>query len=91
MTDKLELPQWRCHKIVRAAKITNLNIDATAFGFVAMAFGEEPIPNLTAVVPPAWHAKHKPEVGGYYVQYEDGYTSYSPAAAFESGYSRIPS
>lgn len=31
-------------------------------------------------------AKHKPQVGGYYVVYEDGYVSYSPAAAFESGY-----
>jgi hypothetical protein len=28
-------------------------------------------------------------VGGYFVVYDDGYTSYSPAAAFESGYSRI--
>ena len=33
--------------------------------------------------------KHCPEVGGYYVQYQDGYESYSPAEAFESGYSRV--
>ncbi|MCX6845050.1 MAG: hypothetical protein NTU84_00535 [Verrucomicrobia bacterium] len=30
--------------------------------------------------------KHKPEVGGYYVVYADGYKSYSPAKAFEEGY-----
>jgi hypothetical protein len=35
-----------------------------------------------------WHAKHAPHVGGYFVQYEDGYTSFSPAEAFESGYVR---
>lgn len=33
--------------------------------------------------------KHKPEAGGYYVQYQDGYTSYSPAQAFEEGYTLI--
>lgn len=33
--------------------------------------------------------KHKPEVGGYYVVYEDGYKSFSPAKAFEEGYTRL--
>lgn len=33
--------------------------------------------------------KHKPEVGGYYVVYKDGYRSFSPAQAFEEGYARI--
>lgn len=32
-----------------------------------------------------WHDKHQPEVGGYFVLYPDGYTSYSPATPFESG------
>lgn len=35
--------------------------------------------------------KHKPTVGGYYVRYADGYESYSPAEAFEGGYTRIAS
>jgi hypothetical protein len=34
-------------------------------------------------------AKHKPHAGGYYVQYADGYTSFSPAQAFEEGYTRL--
>jgi hypothetical protein len=34
-------------------------------------------------------ARHQPQVGGYYVVYKDGYKSFSPAAAFEEGYSRI--
>jgi hypothetical protein len=33
--------------------------------------------------------KHKPEVGGYYVVYDDGYKSFSPAKAFEDGYTRL--
>lgn len=33
--------------------------------------------------------KHNPQVGGYYVVYDDGYKSYSPAKAFEDGYTRI--
>ena len=33
--------------------------------------------------------RHKPKAGGYYVVYDDGYKSYSPAKAFEEGYVRI--
>lgn len=37
-----------------------------------------------------WYRRHKPVAGGYYVVYEDGYASYSPAEPFEAGYSPIP-
>ncbi len=37
----------------------------------------------------AYVEKHKPVAGGYYVVYGDGYKSFSPAAAFEEGYSKI--
>lgn len=33
--------------------------------------------------------RHNPEVGGYYVVYEDGFVSYSPAGPFEKGYTEI--
>jgi hypothetical protein len=33
--------------------------------------------------------RSNPQIGGYYVLYEDGYESFSPADAFESGYSLI--
>jgi len=33
--------------------------------------------------------KHQPHVGGYLVFYKDGYKSFSPAEAFEDGYTRI--
>jgi hypothetical protein len=32
--------------------------------------------------------KHDPRPGGYYVVYEDGYKSFSPADAFEKGYTK---
>lgn len=34
-------------------------------------------------------ARHTPVAGGYYVVYEDGYKSFSPAKAFEEGYTRL--
>lgn len=40
-------------------------------------------------VSPEWVDKHKPETGGYLVVYADGYQSFSPAKAFEEGYSRV--
>jgi len=33
--------------------------------------------------------KHKPQMGGYYVKYKDGYESFSPADAFEDGYESV--
>lgn len=33
--------------------------------------------------------KHSPKVGGYFVVYPDGYQSWSPEEAFESGYTRV--
>jgi hypothetical protein len=50
-----------------------------------MAFGEE----IRVVVTVDYLIKHQPKVGGYYVEYEDGYASWSPAEAFESGYDQL--
>jgi hypothetical protein len=41
------------------------------------------------IVSAEYLSKHKPEVGGYYVLYRDGYKSFSPAKAFEEGYGKI--
>jgi len=37
----------------------------------------------------AYLAKHRPEAGGYYVRYDDGYESFSKAKAFEEGYTLL--
>lgn len=88
----MQLPEFQCHKRVRAAKILEIGHD-----------GESPFLNLEGEpqqvgetlqfpsfgVTQAWLERFKPEVGGYYVVYEDGYASFSPAAAFEGGYTRV--
>jgi len=36
-----------------------------------------------------YQQKHNAFAHGYYVRYEDGYESWSPAETFESGYSEV--
>lgn len=79
------LPEYRCHKVVRAARITALRGNGNA-DMPDLVLGE--IGGVVTLLP-EWHEKHKPQVGGYYVLYEDGYSSFSPAKAFEEGYTRI--
>lgn len=81
----VELPQYKCHKLVRAAKITDISpVDAN--GDVKLVLGEI---GGSVGVGEDWLVGRKAEVGGYYVVYEDGYTSFSPAKAFEDGYTLV--
>ncbi|MGH2362046.1 MAG: hypothetical protein ACRDGM_16090, partial [bacterium] len=75
-----ELPRYQCHKRVRALKIAA--IDACII---------TPADDRYAAfeVPQEYLAKHQPQPGGYYVVYDDGYESFSPAQTFEQGYTRI--
>lgn len=85
-TRLLAMPRWRCHKVVEAFKIGLIdNVDETKVVIMPEDM------NATGVeVSAEWFNKHKPQVGGYLVQYEpDGYRSYSPPEAFEAGYTRI--
>jgi len=84
---KQELPRYTCHKEVQAvqiAKIVYLPFNQGGANLIPVDDGYLPI-----AVDELWLEKHSPEVGGYYVVYKDGYASYSPAAAFEEGYTRI--
>lgn len=81
---ELGLPRWKCHKKVRAAKIVNV-LNALDGMLLALDGIAEPVR-----VSFTWMDKHEPVVGGYYVVYEDGYTSFSPAKAFEDGYTPLP-
>ena len=85
------MPQYQCHKKVWALKIADV-IDPTKDGnesdgsriLMISDSGFSPIR-----VDRHYVQKHKPENGGYYVVYEDGYKSFSPAQAFEEGYTRL--
>jgi hypothetical protein len=89
-------PLYQCHKQVRAIKIGSIhpldNPDTTGQS-AAASYGAFIIPengDFIAVIADAnYMTKHNPQVGGYYVLYDDGYASYSPAKAFEEGYTRI--
>lgn len=81
----LKLPQYQCHKKVRAAKITAMRPNGD--GTHSLEF-EGPWESID--VQASYMAQHAPQVGGYFVVYEpDGYQSYSPAKAFEDGYTLI--
>jgi hypothetical protein len=86
------MPQYQSLKKVWAVKIANILRDGE---------GEDRETDGTAMITPVeerfapfmvdaeFMRRNKPEVGGYYVVYEDGYKSYSPAKAFEDGYTQI--
>lgn len=73
----IQLPKYKCYKEVWALKIIDMSLD----GYLRF----EP-PYAPILMSQEWLDKHQPQVGGYYVVYKDGYKSYSPAKAFEEGY-----
>lgn len=76
---QLPLPQFRSHKVVGAAKIVEIwdgdKVDLGQYGIVTVGAD--------------WIAEKRAVKGGYFVAYQDGYTSYSPAKAFEEGNTAI--
>lgn len=79
-----ELPEWQCHKVVRAAKITSVKPMGASGLFTLELEG-----GLEVHVTYVYYQKHQPTAGNYYVRYEDGYESLSPPKAFEDGYKRV--
>ena len=90
-----EMPRYKCHTEVWALKIKAITFDRDA------AQRENRETDGSAIITPAeegyaplrvdfdYVRKHKPEAGGYYVVYADGYKSFSPAKAFEDGYTLV--
>jgi hypothetical protein len=82
------LPLYRCHKEVRAVRIKEIHPLAVP----ADEAGARIVPDDATIKPftvsGAYLRKHSPQPGGYFVLYEDGYQSFSPAKAFEEGYTR---
>lgn len=92
MSVQREMPRYKCHKEVWALKIADIKRDGE---------GEDRETDGSAMITPLepgyapfrvdheYMRKHNPQVGGYYVVYQDGYTSFSPSDAFEDGYTRM--
>ena len=90
--DSRQLPEYQCHKKVRALKIKSILSDGAGEnrdtdGSAMITPEEEGFDPI--YLSPGFIHKHQPQVGGYYVVYEDGYVSYSPQEPFESGYKLI--
>lgn len=90
-----EMPQYMSHKKVWALKIKEILHEEDP---VALLNGGDRwnvfiVPEEEGYdkfkVTAAYVDKHKPQVGGYFVQYKDGYQSWSPADAFEEGYTKV--
>ena len=92
MDAQVEMPRYKCHKQVWALKIASITWDGE---------GEDREYDGSWMITPAdkgyapfrvdaeYMRRHRPSAGGYYVVYDDGYKSFSPAKAFEEGYTLI--
>lgn len=85
------LPEWQSHKKVLGDRIEREEVKGLALegrvrhqwflrcGAIIDA-SDELQRRVPATVSP---------IGGYYVRYEDGFESWSPAKAFEEGYTKV--
>lgn len=76
------LPRWRSHKIVAADQITGVLAEPLRWVLrcgTIVDVSAQLERRVTADTP----------FGGYFVQYSDGFESWSPQDAFEEGYTRI--
>ena len=88
----VQLPRWQCHKQVYGDRIKDIRPlplevqldDAEDSGLRWYLDCGAVITVSKSLI-----ARSGPKVGDYFVQYEDGYQSWSPATAFKDGYTRI--
>jgi hypothetical protein len=91
----IEMPKYQSHKKVWALKIQFILMDAELAkidnretdGSALLTFDDSRY--VPKRVDAEYMHKHKPQAGGYFVVYEDGYLSWSPAQAFEEGYTLV--
>jgi len=86
------LLRYKCHKEVFAGKIVNINGTGDTSNLpVILNILTAEVDGMVGSIPVStdYVTRHNPQVGGYFVLYADGYQSFSPADAFESGYSRL--
>jgi hypothetical protein len=87
----MEMPRYKSHKIVHALKIKGfkwLESDDSEAQDITFIIPEDSRYKPFAITQEYWW-KNSPVVGGYYVVYENGHQSFSPADAFESGYTLV--
>jgi hypothetical protein len=81
------MPRYQCNKKVSALKIKSIDFGKSSKSGAYIMPEDR---NYSRIyVDSNYLEKHNPKAGGYYVVYKDGYKSYSPAEAFEEGYTII--
>lgn len=83
-TTTRELPLYISHKKVRALEIKSVADDADVADSRKVHFTDARY--AAASVPEIVFLRYTPSPGDFYVVYEDGYVSFSPAKAFTEGY-----
>lgn len=85
--DTHAVPTFQSHKQVRAARIEAIApVDAHSNEGFLLSLHNIAEPFQVSF---DWQSKHAAGGGGYVVFYADGYVSYSPADAFEGGYTAV--
>lgn len=80
MNASIEMPCYQSHKKVHALKIKHISGKL-------MLFDDERYMPITASN--SLFVRYTPVPGDYYIVYDDGYESISPAKVFEDGYTLI--
>lgn len=90
----MEMPRYKSHKQVWALKIESVGEagpvgtgDRPGRGGYRLTFSDRGYAPIMA--PAEMFSRYMPTAGDYYVVYDDGYKSISPAKAFEEGYTRL--
>lgn len=89
MTTK-ELPLYQCFKQVRALKIKAISIGRSVNNdhpTARLDFVDDSYPPIS--ISKITFDKHQPKEDWYFIQYDDGYISFSPPGTFESGYAPV--
>lgn len=87
------MDKYQSHKVVEAFKIDDVESRSTLSGHQYVLIGAD---GHGEIVDGQWVSKHLPDgalartmIDGYFVKYPDGYTSWSPAEAFEKEYTKV--
>lgn len=85
------LASYRCHKVVKAAEI--LAVAERPLGAALLTLKTADGGRIEWRTASGWMDRYNFRQGdpdlGFFVEYEDGYTSWSPSKAFTEGYKRI--
>ena len=88
----MNLPEYQCHKRVHADKIVGIQFNGHDAYILRLDQSDDVTIKgnwVDKAILSTPSGQYSELVGGYYVVYADGYESWSPAEAFESGYTKI--